>query len=77
MKMQTYFFTALMLSVSMMTSAQKKLVALSFDDGPNTGTTVRMLDVLKKHDVKASFFVTGKNINEESAKVMMRDRSHQ
>ena len=72
MKMKTYFFTALMLSVSMMTSAQKKLVALSFDDGPNTGTTVRMLDVLKKHDVKASFFVIGKNINEESAKVMMR-----
>ena len=72
MEMKTYFFTALMLSVSMMTSAQKKLVALSFDDGPNTGTTVRMLDVLKKHDVKASFFVIGKNINEESAKVMMR-----
>ena len=72
MKIKTYFFTALMLSVSMMTSAQKKLVALSFDDGPNTGTTVRMLDVLKKHDVKASFFVIGKNINEESAKVMMR-----
>lgn len=39
--------------------AQEKLVALSFDDGPNTTTTVHMLDVLKKHQVKASFFVIG------------------
>ena len=31
-----------------------------------------MLDVLKKHNVKASFFVIGKNINDESAKVMVR-----
>ena len=52
--------------------SQNKLVALSFDDGPNTTTTVQMLDVLKKHNVKASFFVIGKNINEESAKVMVR-----
>ena len=52
--------------------SQSKIVALSFDDGPNTTTTVQMLDVLKKHNVKASFFVIGKNINEESAKVMVR-----
>lgn len=53
--------------------AQEKLVALSFDDGPTTTTTVHMLDVLKKHQVKASFFVIGKNITqEESAKVMIR-----
>lgn len=51
---------------------QRKLVALSFDDGPNTETTVRMLDMLKKHKVKASFFVIGKNINKKSAKVMKR-----
>lgn len=60
------------LTITMMTYAQEKLVALSFDDGPNTETTVHMLDVLKKHGVKASFFVIGKNINEESAKVMQR-----
>lgn len=51
---------------------QTKVVALSFDDGPNTETTVRMLDVLNKHNVKASFFVIGNNINPESAKVMQR-----
>ncbi len=57
---------------SFVAQAQEKLIALSFDDGPNTTTTSHMLDVLKKHDVKASFFVIGKNITEESAKVMKR-----
>lgn len=52
--------------------AQEKVIAFSFDDGPNTTTTVHMLDVLKKHGVKASFFVIGKNINAESAEVMKR-----
>lgn len=42
-----------------MAQVQEKLVALSFGDGPNTTTTVHMLDVLKKHQVKASFFVIG------------------
>ncbi len=43
-----------------------KAVALSFDDGPCTQTPA-ILDVLKKHDVKAAFFVIGRNIsgNEE------------
>lgn len=68
-KLLTAMFALLSLQA---TQAQDKLVALSFDDGPNTTTTVHMLDVLKKHGVKASFFVIGKNINEESAKVMVR-----
>lgn len=55
-----------------MVFAQEQLVVLSFDDGPNTETTVRMLDMLKKHEVKASFFVIGKNITEENARVMQR-----
>ncbi len=63
---------------TMLSQAQEKLVALSFDDGPNNTTTVHMLDVLKKHDVKASFFVIGNNITDESAKVMKRahDEGH-
>ena len=56
-----YLLMALALYVAI-AQAQEKLVALSFDDGPNTTTTVHMLDVLKKHQVKASFFVIGKNI---------------
>ncbi len=62
----------LLAAQSFVAQAQEKLVALSFDDGPNTTTTIHMLDVLKKHGVKASFFVIGKNITEESAKSMVR-----
>ncbi len=66
---------ALLFSLTILSAfshAQEKLIALSFDDGPNTTTTVNMLDVLKKHNVKASFFVIGNNITDESAKVMKR-----
>jgi peptidoglycan/xylan/chitin deacetylase (PgdA/CDA1 family) len=49
-----------------------KVIALSFDDGPNTTTTVKMLDMLEKHDVVGSFFVIGNNINDESAEIMKR-----
>ena len=37
----------------------KRLVALTFDDGPQAGATEYMLDVLKKHNAKATFFVVG------------------
>lgn len=50
----------------------EKLIALTFDDGPNTTTTVKMLDMLEKHDITASFFVNGMHIDDESAKVMKR-----
>ena len=49
-----------------------KYLALSFDDGPNLTTESKMLDVLAKHNVPATFFVIGNNINEESAKNMKR-----
>jgi peptidoglycan/xylan/chitin deacetylase (PgdA/CDA1 family) len=34
--------------------------AITFDDGPNPETTPQVLDVLKKHNVKAAFFLIGK-----------------
>ena len=37
------------------------LIYLTFDDGPNWKTG-KLLDVLKKHQVKATFFILGKNI---------------
>lgn len=49
---------------------EKKCVALSFDDGPNTTITPKMLDLLKKYNIKASFFVEGQYINEETKNVM-------
>ena len=66
-------FFLLSMSIAILSShAQEKLVALSFDDGPNVTTTLQMLDVLKKHGVKASFFCIGKNITPETAQSMVR-----
>lgn len=50
----------------------EKIIALTFDDGPNTVTTPRVLDVIEKHGVPASFFVCGNNITPESGSVMKR-----
>ncbi|MEJ2029864.1 MAG: polysaccharide deacetylase family protein [Maritimibacter sp.] len=36
-------------------------LALTFDDGPHHTNTPAMLDVLKAHDVRATFFVVGHN----------------
>lgn len=49
-----------------------KYVALSFDDGPNTTITPRILDLMEKYEVTGSFFVIGQHITEESAAVMKR-----
>jgi peptidoglycan/xylan/chitin deacetylase (PgdA/CDA1 family) len=39
----------------------EKLIALTFDDGPNPKNTVRILDILKENNSKATFFVIGLN----------------
>lgn len=44
-----------------------KIIALTFDDGPNTTTTDYVLDRLEKYKIKASFFLIGNNITDESA----------
>ena len=38
-----------------------EMIALTFDDGPHPGNTGRILDVLKKYGVHATFFVLGCN----------------
>lgn len=40
----------------------EKQLALSFDDGPHAEYTPAVLEVLKKHNIKAAFFVIGENI---------------
>ncbi|MFJ7728305.1 polysaccharide deacetylase family protein [Neobacillus sp. NPDC097160] len=37
-------------------------IALTFDDGPNPVYTPQLLDLLKKYDVKATFFVVGSKV---------------
>ncbi len=49
-----------------------KLIALSFDDGPNLVTTPLVLDVLEENGIKASFFVEGQYINDTTAAMMLR-----
>lgn len=41
----------------------KPVVALTFDDGPYTPVTNRILDVLEKNNARATFFVVGSRVN--------------
>lgn len=43
----------------------KKVVYLTFDDGPTYVVTDQLLDVLKQYKVKATFFVVGKEIKQK------------
>ena len=43
-------------------SASKKYIALTFDDGPDAEATPALLDILKKQNAKATFFVLGEKI---------------
>ncbi|WP_028561101.1 polysaccharide deacetylase family protein [Paenibacillus pinihumi] len=38
---------------------KKKVIALTFDDGPDPKDTPRILDLLKQHHARATFFVIG------------------
>jgi peptidoglycan/xylan/chitin deacetylase (PgdA/CDA1 family)/GT2 family glycosyltransferase len=40
----------------------EKVVALTFDDGPNEPYTSELLDILDEYNVKATFFVVGENV---------------
>lgn len=40
----------------------KPLIALTFDDGPSLSMTPRVLDMLKRHGVKATFFMQGSHV---------------
>ena len=48
-------------------------IALTFDDGPSSQCTGRLLDGLQKRDVKATFFLIGKNAKENPELVKRLD----
>ncbi len=53
-------------------------IALTFDDGPHPRDTPRVLDVLARHEIRATFFLIGKDI--ERAPHLVRQihtRGHQ
>jgi peptidoglycan/xylan/chitin deacetylase (PgdA/CDA1 family) len=39
-------------------------VALTYDDGPNDAATMRLLEVLARHNVRASFFMIGRFVRQ-------------
>jgi peptidoglycan/xylan/chitin deacetylase (PgdA/CDA1 family) len=41
-------------------------IAMTFDDGPSTTLTPKLLDILAAHHIKATFFVIGENVAEHS-----------
>jgi peptidoglycan/xylan/chitin deacetylase (PgdA/CDA1 family) len=44
-------------------SRNKKTLYLTFDDGPIPDVTPAILKILKKHEIKATFFCVGENIH--------------
>ncbi|MDR5585929.1 MULTISPECIES: polysaccharide deacetylase family protein [Clostridium] len=65
---------------------KKKIIYLTFDDGPSYKVTERVLNVLKEKDVKATFFLIGnqiegkedivKRINDEGHGIGLHTYSH-
>ena len=46
------------------TRGRSKQLALTYDDGPNDPHTLRLLEVLAKHNVKATFFLVGRYVEQ-------------
>ncbi|MEH1829237.1 MAG: polysaccharide deacetylase family protein [Nostoc sp.] len=42
--------------------ANEKVIALTFDDGPGPKNTAQILEILKKNDIKATFFMIGEMV---------------
>lgn len=45
---------------------KEKIAYLTFDDGPSRNVTPQILDILREHNVKATFFVTGRSVEKNS-----------
>ncbi len=59
------------------TSEGEKICYLTFDDGPSKNT-IKILDILKQYDAKATFFVIGNCICEDNREILERivDEGH-
>ena len=49
---------------------KEKVVFLTFDDGPNTVNSPKVLDILSQAGVHGTFFVVGKQVSPETAPVL-------
>jgi len=69
--------------VNVVKKAAMGTIYLTFDDGPRSGTTDKILDILKEENVKATFFVTNsgpdeliKRIYDEGHSLALHTASH-
>ncbi|WP_228852839.1 polysaccharide deacetylase family protein [Aegicerativicinus sediminis] len=53
---------------------RKKVVAITFDDGPDPEITPKVLKQLEKHKAKATFFCIGKNIVKHPEIIQTQDK---
>lgn len=52
----------------------KKIAYLTFDDGPSPNNTPKILNTLKKYNIKATFFIIGKNA-ERNPGILIREKN--
>lgn len=65
-------------SVNNLQSSNQREICLTFDDGIHADLTPKVLDILKQKNVKAIFFLIGKNIKgNEAILKRMYDEGHQ
>lgn len=55
---------------------KNKIIYLTFDDGPSIKNTPEILDILKKHNIKATFFVINHNKNTDYLLKREYDEGH-
>lgn len=54
---------------------ERKLIALTFDDGPTPGITDQVLDLLEQYGASASFFLIGNQVTDETEYLVKRAHS--
>jgi len=50
----------------------QRTIYLTFDDGPNPAATPKLLDLLQDEQVRATFFLIDRHVNEETAPLVRR-----
>lgn len=55
--------------------SDKKIISLTFDDGPTIGITDQVLDLLEKYNSRASFFLIGQQITPKTEYLIKRAMS--
>ena len=55
---------------TMVVDPEKRMVAFTFDDGPRSGITDQVLDIVEEYGVRVTFFIKGDNIASHEEQLM-------